>query len=73
MKSYLKTWTNKRNKKVYQSLSFVTMALLCLNVFRESFYLNPPGDTIGLAWGGNRKKFVPANIDELLTNISLAH
>jgi hypothetical protein len=34
MKSYLKTWTDKRNGKVYQSLSFATMALPCFNIFR---------------------------------------
>ncbi|KAG2195740.1 hypothetical protein INT47_004844 [Mucor saturninus] len=60
MKSYLKTWTDKRYGKVYQSLSFATMALPCFNVFRESFY-------------PNGKKIVPVNIGELLTDISLAH
>lgn len=59
IKSYLKTWTDKRNGKIYQSLSFATMTLPCFNVFRESFYPNG--------------KIVPANVDELLTDIGLAH
>lgn len=74
MKSYLKTWTDKRNGKVYQSLSFATMALPCFNIFRESFYPNlPPEAQLISPRGGNGKKIVPVNIDELLTDISLAH
>lgn len=60
IKSYLKTWTDEWNDKVYQSLSFATMALPRFNSFRESFY-------------SDGKKIVPFNIDVLLTDISLAH
>lgn len=59
MKSYLKTWTNKRKQESLSIIIFVIMALSCFNIFREFFI--------------QMVKIVPVNISELLTNIILAH
>lgn len=50
---------DKRTNKIYSSISFTTMQLPCLNVFRELFYVS-------------NVKTVPNNIYELLTPKGLA-
>jgi hypothetical protein len=40
LKSFLKSWEDKRTKQIYESLSFATMALPCFNKYRTIFYLN---------------------------------
>jgi hypothetical protein len=50
---------DKRTNKIYSAVSFTTMQLPCLNVFRELFYLS-------------NVKIVPENIHELLTAKGLA-
>ena len=50
---------DKRTNKIYSSISFTTMQLPCLNIFRELFY---PSNI----------KIVPNNIYELLTPKGLA-
>ena len=57
---YLRSWEDSRSNKQYEALQFATMALPCFNMFRDIFY-------------SNSKKVVPSNIDELLTDIGLAH
>ena len=57
---YLRSWEDSRSNKQYEALQFATMALPCFNMFRDIFY-------------SNGKKVVPSNIDELLTDIGLAH
>lgn len=50
----------KLNKKGYKHITLATMALPCFNYYHEIFYLN-------------KKKVVPENINELLTEVSLAY
>lgn len=57
---YTRSWVDSKSDKKYEALQFATMALPCFNKFQEAFY--PDG-----------KKLVPNNIDELLTDIGLAH
>lgn len=60
IKYYLRSWKDSRSNKKYEALQFAIMALPCFNLFRDAFYLDD-------------KKVVPLNIDELLTDIGLAH
>jgi LAGLIDADG DNA endonuclease family len=50
---------DNRTKKIYSSISFMTMQLPCFNVFKEIFYVL-------------NVKIVPNNIYELLTPRGLA-
>lgn len=54
-----KVFRDKRTNKIHSSISFSTMQLPCLNVFRKFFYLS-------------NVKTVPHNIYELLTAKGLA-
>jgi len=45
-----KTFTDKRTKNVYSSLSFATLSLPCFNFYRNLFYNN------------SNSKIVPSNI-----------
>lgn len=54
------TFTDKRTKAVYSSISLTTMQLPCFNMFREMFLLRNP----------NNVKRVPDNISELLTRLA---
>lgn len=56
----IKSWEDSRFNTQYEALQFTTMQLPCFNFFRDTFYLDG-------------KKVVPLNIDELLTDIGLAH
>lgn len=56
----VKTWKDKKNNRVYTSVTFSTMQLPCFTKFHSLWYLN-------------KRKIVPANIQELLTPIGLAH
>jgi hypothetical protein len=60
LKSYFKSWEDKKTKQIYESLSFATMALPCFNKYRTKFYLN-------------NIKVVPSDIFSLLTEIGLAY
>lgn len=55
----LRVLRDKRTNKIYSAISFTTMQLPCLNVFRKLFYLS-------------NLKTVPNNIYELLTAKGLA-
>lgn len=56
---------DKRTGKVYRTIAFKTRSLKSLNYFYDLFYTY---DT-----NGKRRKVVPANIKELLTNRALAY
>jgi len=56
----LKIWVDKRTQNKYQSSSFTTLSLPCLNLFKNLFYVEG-------------HKIVPANIAELLTYRGLAY
>lgn len=60
LKSYFKSWEDKKTKQIYEFLSFATIALPCFNQYRNKFYLN-------------NIKIVPSDIFNLLTEIGLAH
>ena len=54
------TMVDPRSNKEYKALQFALRAFSCFNSFRDTFY-------------PNGKKLRPYNIDELLTDIGLAH
>jgi len=58
--SFTKSHINKETNVINKSLSFVTMALPCFNIYRDLFY-----STEGV-------KIIPQNIGELLTPVGLA-
>ncbi len=59
MEPKILTRTDKRSNKTSQSISFSTLTLPCLNYYHELFYKN-------------KKKSIPSNIEELLTERGLA-
>jgi len=51
---------DKRTRKIYKSIAFKTLAIMCLNKYRDLFYKD-------------KIKIVPQNIHELITARSLAY
>jgi len=51
---------DKRTGKIYKSLYFRTLILLCLNEYHNMFYKN-------------KVNIIPENLDKLLTPIGLAY
>ena len=56
-----RSFLDKRTNKMYSSISFATLTLPCFNPYRSLFY------------NVKNKKFVPSNINQLLTPRGLAY